>query len=208
MDGVELGAKMLPTILALLLLGTQAFAGPINPAGQLGINNSAVAQNAQFNVGTGTVRGVFTAATINVHSLNADIFSATSFSGDGSAITNLSASQLLSGTVPAARISGAYSGITGLGAIASGAWNGTAIGTQYGGSGGGGGGCATDAGGTGVAGQGNSGGASDSYTYGGGGGGEASAAGTAASSLGGGAGGDGAHNNIQPSRAYTPIIKF
>lgn len=41
----------------------------------------------------------------------------------------------LTGTVASARISGAYSGITGLGTIATGTWQGTAVGTTYGGFG-------------------------------------------------------------------------
>ena len=45
------------------------------------------------------------------------------------------ATNLSTGTLPSGRISGDYTGITGLGDIASGAWKSTAIGTQYGGTG-------------------------------------------------------------------------
>ncbi len=45
----------------------------------------------------------------------------------GVLLTNLNASNLSSGTVPSARISGSYTGITGVGTITVGVWNGTSI---------------------------------------------------------------------------------
>jgi hypothetical protein len=42
-------------------------------------------------------------------------------------LTNLNATQLTSGTVPVARLSGSYTGITGVGTIGTGVWQGTAI---------------------------------------------------------------------------------
>jgi|GEM_PF-4626122 len=53
---------------------------------------------------------------------------ATSFSGDGSNLTNLNAGELSSGIVPAARI-------TGVGTVTSGVWQGTPVGVSYGGTG-------------------------------------------------------------------------
>ena len=51
--------------------------------------------------------------TTNTMTLSsAGLLTATTFSGSGSSLTNLNASNLSSGTVPNARISGAYSGIT------------------------------------------------------------------------------------------------
>jgi fibronectin-binding autotransporter adhesin len=44
---------------------------------------------------------------------------ATSFAGAGSGLTSLNASNLASGTVPSARVSGAYGGITGVGTLTS-----------------------------------------------------------------------------------------
>lgn len=41
----------------------------------------------------------------------------------------------LSGTIASGQVSGAYSGITGVGTIATGAWNGSVIGAQFGGTG-------------------------------------------------------------------------
>jgi hypothetical protein len=46
------------------------------------------------------------------------------------------ASTLSSGTVPSARISGSYTGITGVGTITAGTWTGTVVAVQYGGTGG------------------------------------------------------------------------
>jgi hypothetical protein len=56
--------------------------------------------------------------------------SAASVSGDGAGLTNLDASKL-TGTVAAARISGYYPNITGVGTITAGVWNGTAITDTY-----------------------------------------------------------------------------
>jgi hypothetical protein len=45
------------------------------------------------------------------------------------------AANITSGTLPVARLSGSYTGITGVGTLAAGTWNGTTIGTAYGGTG-------------------------------------------------------------------------
>jgi hypothetical protein len=45
------------------------------------------------------------------------------------------ASNISSGTLPSARLSGSYTGITGVGTLAAGTWNGTAIAAIYGGTG-------------------------------------------------------------------------
>ena len=50
--------------------------------------------------------------------------------------TSSNAVNLISGTVPSARISGSYTGITGVGTIAAGVWNGTTVAVAYGGTGG------------------------------------------------------------------------
>jgi hypothetical protein len=47
----------------------------------------------------------------------------------------IDASQIVSGTIASARISGAYTGITGVGTLTVGTWNATAITTPYGGTG-------------------------------------------------------------------------
>ena len=45
------------------------------------------------------------------------------------------AANISSGTLPTGRLSGSYTGITGVGTLTAGTWNGTAIGTAYGGTG-------------------------------------------------------------------------
>lgn len=47
----------------------------------------------------------------------------------------IDASQIISGTIASARISGSYTGITGVGTLTVGTWNATAIGAIYGGTG-------------------------------------------------------------------------
>jgi hypothetical protein len=56
---------------------------------------------------------------------------AASFSGGGSGLTALNASNLGSGTVPSVRVSGAYGGITGVGTLTAGVWNASAIDGAY-----------------------------------------------------------------------------
>lgn len=120
----------------LLALAGTALAAPAPPVGcPTCIQNTATPQNAQVNIGTATIRGTLTASTGTFVNLNITNLNVTSISGSGAALTNLNASQLASGTVPSARVAGAYTGITGVGTLAAGVWNGTAIGTQYGGTG-------------------------------------------------------------------------
>jgi hypothetical protein len=51
--------------------------------------------------------------------------------GNGAPLTAINASNLSSGTVASARISGSYTGITGVGTISAGTWQGTSISTTY-----------------------------------------------------------------------------
>lgn len=99
------------------------------------IYNSAAPQEAQFNVNSATVRGVLTVGTLNLTSFTGASVTAGVFTGSGTFITNLNATQLLLGTVPSARIAGAYTGITGVGTLTAGTWNGNAVAPQYGGTG-------------------------------------------------------------------------
>jgi hypothetical protein len=116
---------------ALLVSASPAFAQFCSNC----ILNSAAPQVAQFNVGTGTVRGMFTASTGTFTHLYATNLTITNLAGNGALLTALNASQLTSGTVPAARMSGAYTGITQVGTLTGGVWNGTLIGPAYGGTG-------------------------------------------------------------------------
>lgn len=99
------------------------------------IQNSASAQDAQMNIGTATVRGLSTLSTATITWANIMNLNVTNLSGNGSAVTGLNASNLASGTVPAGRLAGAYTGITSVGTLSAGLWNATPIGTQYGGTG-------------------------------------------------------------------------
>lgn len=59
------------------------------------------------------------------------VLAATGFSGAGGSLTGLNATQLTTGTVPTAAISGAYTGITQVGTISAGTWQGTVINATY-----------------------------------------------------------------------------
>ena len=80
----------------------------VNAQGQLtSVTNTSIA------IAAGAVSGLATSATTDT--------------------TN--AANITSGTLPTGRLSGSYTGITGVGTIAAGTWNGTAIGVAYGGTG-------------------------------------------------------------------------
>jgi hypothetical protein len=80
----------------------------VNAQGQL-----TLVTNTSIAIAAGAVSGLATSATTDT--------------------TN--AANITSGTLPTGRISGSYTGITGVGTIAAGTWNGTAIGVAYGGTG-------------------------------------------------------------------------
>ncbi len=60
---------------------------------------------------------------------------AANFFGAGGDLTNLNASNLGTGTVPSARLTGGYTGITQVGTLTVGQWTATAVAGQYGGTG-------------------------------------------------------------------------
>jgi hypothetical protein len=80
----------------------------VNAQGQL-----TLVTNTSIAIAAGAVSGLATSATTDT--------------------TN--AANITSGTLPTGRLSGSYTGITGVGTIAAGTWNGTAIGVGYGGTG-------------------------------------------------------------------------
>lgn len=59
----------------------------------------------------------------------------TSVSGNGVALTAINASNIASGTLATGRISGSYTGITGVGTLTAGTWNANTIPVAYGGTG-------------------------------------------------------------------------
>ena len=68
------------------------------------------------NLGIGTSNAPYT-LTVQGDTYVSGITTSGFFSGDGSSLTNLNASNLVTGTVPSSRISGAYSGITSVGTL-------------------------------------------------------------------------------------------
>jgi hypothetical protein len=66
---------------------------------------------------------------------SAGAITGSSISGNGIALTAINASNIASGTLATGRISGSYTGITGVGTLAAGTWNGSVIGAQFGGTG-------------------------------------------------------------------------
>jgi hypothetical protein len=95
-------------------------------ADQAGGSTFTVASNA--NSGNGASTLVARDASGN---FTANAITATNFIGGGASISAINASNLSSGTVASARISGSYTGITGVGTLSAGVWQGTSISTTY-----------------------------------------------------------------------------
>lgn len=121
--------------------GTQNYITKWASSGSL--TNSQIFDNGT-SVGIGTtspgalldVQGAAQFGTGNVNLINAAGkiagISSTYFADlSGANLTNLNASNLGSGTVPPARISGSYTGITGVGTLTAGTWNATPIADAY-----------------------------------------------------------------------------
>lgn len=87
----------------------------------------------QANGGAGTVAGALKgdgAGTVSQAGC-ADLSDA----APSCSIDTTSAGNITAGTLPSGRLSGAYTGVTGLGTISAGVWNGSVIGSAYGGAG-------------------------------------------------------------------------
>jgi len=109
-------------------------------------NGVAITAINASNISTGTINNARTtasssngASTIVLRDVNgsfdANVVNATNLSGGGTSITSMNASNLSAGTVASARISGSYTGITGVGTVTAGTWQGNTIGILYGGTG-------------------------------------------------------------------------
>ena len=116
--------------------------------GTLGVTSVTFVQfsnNAIYTAGTGltlagfqfSITPVGTAGTYGSASQVPVII--TNASGQVTSVTNTSiaiaANQITSGTIDTARISGSYTGITGVGTLTAGTWNASTIGVAYGGTG-------------------------------------------------------------------------
>lgn len=101
------------------------------------IQNTAVAQNAQMNITSATIRSQLTVLgpIIGPNAFTtASSMTASVFVGSGTYLTDLNASELLFGTLPSAVLTGSYPGISGIGTVTSGTWHGAILGSQYGGT--------------------------------------------------------------------------
>ena len=100
------------------------------------IQNSASPQNAQFNISSATIRGQLSVGQLSISTITVSTITAnTAIIGPGSLITNLNASNITSGNISSNSVVGAYPGINQVGVLGAGEWEGTPIGTQYGGTG-------------------------------------------------------------------------
>jgi len=108
-----------------------------------GANLSAI--NAS-NISSGTIANARTtanssngASTIVLRDSNGsfagNVMSASFFSGDGSNLTSINATSITTGTLATGRLTGSYTGVTGVGTLTAGTWNANVVTAQYGGTG-------------------------------------------------------------------------
>jgi len=133
------------TQIANSTVSTSTTTGALQVTGGAGIGGNVYVGGAMTIGGNLTING--TTTTINnttvetteyVNSIDALVVRSVTMGniganhiGTGTYLTSLNASNLSSGTVPSAQISGSYTGITGVGTIATGTWQGSVIGTSY-----------------------------------------------------------------------------
>lgn len=110
--------------------GALALAGNFTTTGAF---NTTLIQQATVSLTLPPTSGTLLLTTGSGASLTG--ITAGQISGLASVATSGSASDLSTGTLPAARMSGSYTGITGVGTLTAGVWNGTIITSAYGGTG-------------------------------------------------------------------------
>jgi trimeric autotransporter adhesin len=109
-------------------------------------NGVALTDINASNISSGTIANARTtanssnsASTIVLRDSNGsfagNVMSASFFSGDGSNLTSLNATSITSGTLATGRLTGSYTGVTGVGTLTAGTWNANVVSAQYGGTG-------------------------------------------------------------------------
>ena len=106
----------------------------------LEVKNAADDDYANLKVKDLDIEGIFQAGSSNVQLTDTtgkiQALSSTYFASlSGSNLTSLNASNISSGTIPSATLSGSYTGITGVGTITAGTWSATEIAVTKGGTG-------------------------------------------------------------------------
>jgi hypothetical protein len=109
-------------------------------------NGIALTDINASNISSGTIANARTtanssnsASTIVLRDSNGsfagNVMSASFFSGDGSNLTSINATSITTGTLATGRLTGSYTGVTGVGTLTAGTWNANVISAQYGGTG-------------------------------------------------------------------------
>jgi hypothetical protein len=141
-----------PGAYTVLLNGSQSNTGWVSTASQTGTINVTAMPWVQFS-GSGTyTAGTGLTLTSNTFSITNTGVTAASYGSATQTVTfvinaqgqitsatsqniAIAATQITSGTIDSARVSGSYTGITGVGTITAGTWNGTTIAVANGGTG-------------------------------------------------------------------------
>jgi hypothetical protein len=141
-----------PGAYTVLLNGGQANTGWVSTATQTGIINVTAMPWVQFSAASTYYAGTGLTLSSNTFSITNTGVTANTYGSATQTVTfvinaqgqitsatsqniAIAATQITSGTIDSARISGSYTGITGVGTITAGTWNGSTIGVPYGGTG-------------------------------------------------------------------------